>query len=303
MTLHQLKVFVAVAKLGSFTQASETLHISQPSLSSLVSGLARELGAKLFERLGNKMHLTTAGERVLVRAEEILAKADGIKEEIGELTGLKKGRIRVGGSGLSGASFLTVAVQAFRKNNPEIDVFLKIEGSGVLEKQLLEGELDLAMLGRQPQSSLLAREPYHEEEVVAIAPPSHPLAKRRSVPLELLAQELFVMNNKGSVIRDTVERTFAERGLSLKIALEVNILFGGRDAIRAAVANGLGIAFVTHCHARADIKAGRLKVVKVADLKLRRTLYMATHKNRQKSPLVQVLRDFLWTFKKAEGAF
>ncbi|MGH7831637.1 MAG: LysR substrate-binding domain-containing protein, partial [Candidatus Binatia bacterium] len=146
-------------------------------------------------------------------------------------------------------------------------------------------------------------EPYHKEEVVVIAPPTHPLTKKGVVPLELLAEELFVMNNKESVIRDMVERTFAERGLSLKIALEINIRFGGRSAIRNAVANGLGIAFVTHCHAKADIEVGRLKILKVADLNLKRTLYTTMHKTRRRSPLVQMFRDFLSHLKEGEMQF
>lgn len=295
MTLHQLKVFVAVAKLGSFTQASHTLHISQPSLSSVVSGLARELGAKLFERLGNKMHLTAVGERVLRSAEEALSKVEGIKGEIDDVQGLKKGTIRVGGSSLAGATFLPEAVQKFRNKHPGADVILKIQGSGSLEKGLLEGDLDLAILGWAPRSPLIAAEPYRQEQVVVIASPNHLLTKKRSVSLELLAKEPLITYSKGSLLRAMVEQSFLQNGLPFLPRLEFDVNFGCRDAIKRAVAKGLGIGFHSRCHVASDIEAGRLKPINVPQLQLKRTAYIAYHRRRHHSSFAQAfvaaLRD------------
>ena len=114
MTLHQLKVFVTVAKLKSFTQAGEKLHIRQPSISGIVFALARELG-------------------------------------------LKRARLFLGGTSLAAASFLPVAMQAFKKDHPHIDFILKIDGTNALEKKLLDGDLDIAILGQDPRSNLLTK--------------------------------------------------------------------------------------------------------------------------------------------------
>ena len=295
MTLHQLKVFIKVAEMQSFTEAGKALHLSQPSASALVQDLVRELKCKLFERRGIKISLTQEGTVLLRRARKALAILEGAGDEIDEIRGLKKGKIRVGGSTLAACSFLPVAVQAFKKRHSGINVILKIHGSDGLERKLLEGELDLAVLGRAPQSSKLVGEPFRDDEVVVIAPPKHPLTKRRSVSLKLLSKEPFITPEKDSLTRGMVERSFFEKGLPFVPVLEVGAEFGARDAIRSAVANGLGIGFFAKSHALADISAGRLKVLKVPELNLKRTLYIAVHKTRQNSPLILTFTDFLKT--------
>lgn len=298
MTLHQLKMFTTVAKLGSFTQAAENLHVRQPSASLLIKGLERELGVQLFEKLGNKVRLTLAGERVLQDAEEILAKLEGLKHNVDEIRGLKQGEIKVGGTTTAAVSFLPLAIQRFKKEYPQVEVSLKIHRTSVLEKNLVDGELDLAILGRVPHSPLLVSEPYHEEKIVVIAPPKHPLVKRGSVPFELLAKESFIANERGTPIRDMVEQTFRERGLPFSVFLEVNVESGSRDAIKSAVASGLGISAIFRCHVISDLKAGRLKVLKIPELNLRRIFYIAAHKNRHNTSLVQVFIRFLKAKKK-----
>ena len=155
MTIKQLKVFIRVAKLKSFTQTSKSLNISQPSVTIMVQHLQRELGTKLFDRLGNKIQLTRAGEEVVGRAEEILARLAGLKERVDEITGARKGKLIISGSLLPGYSFLPLAVHKFSRQHPGIDVSLKVEGSSFIEKTLLEGEIDIAIVSRVPQFSLL----------------------------------------------------------------------------------------------------------------------------------------------------
>jgi len=297
MTLHQLKVFATVAKLRNFTQAAENLHVSQPSVTLVIQGLGRELEIKLFERLGNKVRLTTAGERLLHHAEEILTKVDGIKEEIDEIRGLKKGKLSVGGSALAAACFLPGAVQNFKKEHPGVEVILRVDRSRNLERKLLEGELDVAILGRAPCSVLLLGEAYREEELVVIAPPQHPLSKRRSVPLELVAKEPFIAQQRLDRIRDIIQLAFAERGLPFEPVLEVDAQLGSWDAIKSAVISGIGAGFIPRCHIVSEVKAGRLKVLKVPELKLKMTMYIAVHKNREGFSLNRAFIEFLRRYK------
>lgn len=297
MTLHQLKVFVTVVKLSSFTEAAKALHTSQPSVSSLVQDLQEELGVKLFERLGNRRQLTEAGKRLLQRAEDALKIIEGIREEIDELKGLKKGHITIGASFATAATFLPQVVQAFRKEYPSVEVDLKIQRSVALEKNLLDGDIHLALMGRPPQSPILLAEPYFDDEVVFIASPNHSLAKKRLVSLELLSKETFIVNEKGTPIRDMIEQAFAKRGLPLRVGLEIDVQLGSRDAIKNAVAAGLGVSSSFECHVASDIKAGRLKVLKVPELKLKRTGYIVIHKNRQDFAPAQEFINLLRRYK------
>jgi DNA-binding transcriptional LysR family regulator len=174
-----------------------------------------------------------------------------------------------------------------------IEVVLKIERSDILERQLLEGELDAAMIGRHPRSPLLKAQRYFEDEVVVIAPPNHPLVKRRFVPLKLIAREPLIANEKGkSYVRDLLEKRSAEIGLSFAPALEVTDHMSG-EAIKSAVASGLGIGFSTKCHVLSDIEAGKLEALKAPELKLKRTMYLVVHRSRQSSLLVRTFISFL----------
>ena len=293
MTLHQLRVFVKVAEMQSFTEAARSLRLSQPSASALVQGLVGELRCKLFERRGAKTFLTQEGMVLLRHAKKALATIDATRDEIEEISGQRKGKIRVGGSALAAAWFLPVAVQRFKRKHAGVDLTLTIDRSSELQKKLLQGDLDVAILGRAPRFSQITAEPFRDVEVVAIASPKHPLAKRRSVSLELLAKEPLIAYGKGSTIRDLTEKGFAEKGFPFTPFLEVNFERSNRDAIKSVVVNGLGIGFTSKFYVASDIKAGRLRVLRVPDLHLKRTLYIAVHRSRQRSPLVQTFIDFL----------
>ncbi|HEY3302954.1 MAG TPA: LysR family transcriptional regulator [Candidatus Binatia bacterium] len=293
MTLWQLKVFSTVAKTGSFTKAAKALQITQPSTTTLVQSLSRELGVKLFEKLGIKIHVTSAGEEALRYAHQILGKEDEFRRSMEEFNVLKKGTLRIGGSVVAGASFLPAAIQQFKEEHPDFEVALKIERSDDLEKMLLEGELDVAIMGFAPRSRLVAGKALREEEVVVICPPNHPFTTKRAVPLKLLAAERLISAEKGILLRDLVEQKFIERGLSFVPSLQVNLDIGSRDVVRNAVASGLGIGFLSKCLVVNDVAAGRIKILNVPELKLKRIMYLAVHKNRQHSALMKSFTDHL----------
>jgi LysR family transcriptional regulator, low CO2-responsive transcriptional regulator len=293
MTLHQLRVFLKVAEVQSFTEAAKALGLTQPSVSSLIQGLVDELGYELFERHGIKISLTPEGNVFVRRTRDALAIIDGTKDEIEELHGLKKGKVIVGGSPIPAASFLPVAVQKFKKEHPGIQVVLKIQSNNNLERQLLDREVDVALVSWPPRSPQLRSETYLEEQIVAIAPPNHPLAKKRGVTLRMLGKEPLVASDSGIGTRDMVEQRFARKGVPFVPTIQISAQIGARDAIRNAVASGLGIGFIAHCHVTADIDAGRVKILNVPELNLKRVIYIVTHKNRPVAPLVQAFRTFL----------
>jgi DNA-binding transcriptional LysR family regulator len=195
---------------------------------------------------------------------------------------------------LPGATLLPSAVQAFKNSHPSIEIKLMIQPSVVLEEKLLSGELDLGLLGLMPKSSLLIVKRHGEEEIAAVASPSHPLARRKAVPVRLLAQQAIVSDEKGGHVREMVEKIFARKGLPFTPALEINASFGGKDALKTAVANGLGIPFIAKHHIDLDVKVGRLKILKTPDLKVKRVMYLVTHKARR-NPLAEVFAHFLRT--------
>jgi len=189
------------------------------------------------------------------------------------------------------------AVQTFKQKFSEIDLYFKIDRSHALEKDLLEGLIDLAILSRSPESPHLFGKPYLDEPSVFIAAAKHPLAKRRIVPLELLAKEPFIVPLNSST-RRLIERAYGEKSLTFKVALEVNVFYGSRDPIKDLIANGDGIGYSLVCQAKSFLNAGRLKILNVPELKLKRTIYITVHKNRKNSALVEAFINFLEDYKR-----
>lgn len=298
MTLHQLKVFMTVAKIKSFTHAAENLGVRQPSVSLVIKDLEDDLEVRLFEKLGHKINLTAAGELLVQDAEAILSKVAGLRERMDELKGLKKGKLSIGGSPSSAASFLPFVVDSFKKQFSWVDTTLRIDRTANLEKRLLDGDLDVAILGRTPKSPLLVAELYQQDDIVVIAAPDHPLAKKSSVPLMRIAREPIIAEEKGSMVRDQLEERFARLGIPLTPKMELSPEIGARDAMKNAVAGGLGVGFITRCHIKAEVEAGRVKIVKVPDLKLKRSNYLVVHKSRQATPMVQA---FVKILKREKG--
>ncbi|HEY3305179.1 MAG TPA: substrate-binding domain-containing protein [Candidatus Binatia bacterium] len=232
---------------------------------------------------------------LLRRAQEALAIIEGTKDEIDEIQGLRKEKLNVGGSGLA-ASFLPAAIQTFKRAHPEIEVTLTIDRSRNLENGLLEGDLDIGVLSHV-HSPLLAHTLYGEDDLIVIASPNHPLTKKHSVPLELLAREPSVMFERGGLMYDMIQRRFAESRISFNPTLEVKTRSIARDAIKSAVSNGIGIGFIAKRHVEADIKAGRLKRLKVPEFNLKRQMYVVTHKKRNSGTPVKEFKDFLLQYK------
>ncbi|HEX9444694.1 MAG TPA: LysR family transcriptional regulator [Candidatus Binatia bacterium] len=297
MTLHQLRVFAKVAELQSFTAAARALALTQPSVSSLIQGLVDELGHELFERRGIKIALTPEGTVFYRRTKEALGIIDGADDEIAELRGLRKGRLSVGGSAIAGASFLPGAIQAFKQNYPGIEVVLAIHRSDALEKKLIEGEFDVAVLGWEPRAPVLRGTLFGYEEIVVIAPANHPLNKQSSVGLKVLSKEPLIIQQKGNLVRDMVEERFSAKRLPFVPVLEVDVQVGGWETIKTAVASGLGIGFFSKCHVEWDVKAGRVKLLRVPELALKRPIYIALHKDRRESALVRTFANFLKAYK------
>jgi len=293
MTLWQLKTFATVAREGSFTRAGKALNISQPSVSSLVISLQKELGVKLFDKLGMKPRLTEAGRRLLRLAEHTLATVDRIPEEMNDVKGFKTGRISIGGCSLAAAYGLPSTVQRFKKEYPGVEIDLTIDESGALEKLLLEGEMDLAVLSWPSRSRLLTTELWREEDIIVVASPEHPLTSKRTVSLKLLSKEPLIVNLESRFVREIIEKQFAAKGMVFHPSVEVKTASRPRDAIKTSILSNLGIGFLAKSHIVGDLQAGRLKTLRIPELKLTRFMYITVHKNRKDRPLTQTFISLL----------
>lgn len=245
MNLEQLRGFVEVARLGHFTRASEYLHLAQPSLSRQISTLERELGAELFHRARGHIALTSAGETLLPRAQRMLAEADAIREEMGELAGIRRGRVRLGAPPTLCMSLVAEALAAFHVAHPGIELQLAEAGSRALVEQVAIGAVDMALItesaGPPPAGVSLTRMPLLTEELVVVSSAAQPpLSTASAIGLDALATLPLITFDETYELRATTDAAFRSEGLE-----PVPVLAGAEmDAVLRFVERGLGVAVV-----------------------------------------------------------
>ncbi|HTN55322.1 MAG TPA: LysR family transcriptional regulator [Microbacterium sp.] len=245
MNLEQLRGFVEVAREGHFTRASEALHLAQPSLSRQISTLERELGARLLERARGHISLTPAGEALLPRAQRILAEVQAIGEEMDELAGLHRGRVRLGAPPTLCVSLVAEAISTFHRAHPGVDLHLAEGGSRALVDQLAVGDLDIALItssdARPPHGVTLSRVALLEEELVVVTSSADPLVSPgASIGMAELAGLPLIALDRSYDLRATTDTAFRAAGLAPNPVLEGPEM----DTVLRFVERGLGVAVV-----------------------------------------------------------
>lgn len=297
MDLTWLETFLQVAKHGSFTRASEDLHLTQPGVSRQVQKLERELGVLLFERREGAVHLTAAGERLRTYAEDVLERRRRLLVELqGETTTLS-GELRIAASTTPGEFLVPGLVARFTEQYPEVRPQVFITDSSMVVEELVARRWDVGFVGAKLTRRGLRYYPVGEDEVVLATPPDHPFAARSEVALPELEGQPFVEREGGSGTLRTVHQALAERGLSLPPHRTVMVL-GTTQAVVSAVENGYGIGWVSSL-ALEHRGPGRVAVVRLAGVSLRRVLYLI-HETRR--PLPPVAAAFVnWARKQGRA--
>jgi len=288
VTIRQLQIFSTAAAHLSFARTSEQLHLTQAAVSLQVKQLEGLVGLELFERRGRKVHLTEAGEHLARYARVVLDALRDADAAISALKGLRGGRIAVGA--VSTAKYFAPAMIArFRQRYPDVRVVLSVNNREVIVRELERNEIDLAIMGTPPQRFETVAVPFADHPLVVIAPPSHPLARERAIPLEALAGERFLVREQGSGTRSSMERFFGERGFAPKIDSVMN----SNETIKQAVMAGIGLAFISRHTIGLELATGHLRVLDVQGLPLMRRWYVVQRAGRFVSPATAAFVRFV----------
>ena len=291
-TLRQFEVFLAVAKAGSFRGAAEAMHLSQPALSQHVAEMERELGTRLFDRLGRKVALTEAGRVLEEHAHRLFASLASAREAVADLSGLKRGSLVLGASTTPGIYVLPGMIAAFQGKYPGVALSLRIANSALIEEQIRGNELDLGVVGGHPlrlgeecvAAGLL-------DELVLIVPPSHAWARRREIQPSLLEGERLLVREEGSATRQVTERALQRAGGHIKASMEL----GHTEAIKQAVIAGLGIAFVSIHAIRGELAVSRLRAIRLKGLRIQRHFHIIHNEARTLSTSARAFIELLKT--------
>ncbi|MFQ5802822.1 MAG: LysR family transcriptional regulator [Candidatus Methylomirabilales bacterium] len=295
MTVHQLRIFLTVARHRSYSRAAEDLYLSQPAVSIQIRELEQAIGAPLFERAGRNILLTEAGEALLPYAQRVHQVLDDARMVMEELQGLKRGRITLAAVSTAGAYVLPPILGLFREAHPGIVITLEVTNRSTLRHRLLQNEVDLVLMGRPPDGIPHVAEPFLPEELVVIAAPSHPLTRGRRIPVARLAREVFIQREVGSGTRLAVEEFFRQRNADIQSSFEL----GDNSAVKEGVAAGLGVAVLHRRAVQLDVTLKRLVILDVQGFPLKRQWHVVHRKEKQLSQATLAFKVFLLTSAEA----
>jgi DNA-binding transcriptional LysR family regulator len=297
LSLRQLQVIRTVADLGSMAEAARALHMTGPAVTQQIQQLERTLGAPVFDRLGRRLRLTVVGERVAAAAGDVQARLGLLYKEMDALRKRDDGTLHLGILG-TGTHILPPLLAEFRRRTPGIAVQMMVLPREELVRHLLEGDVDLALMGRGavPDAAAagaggapLAMEPFATNPHVIIAWPGHPLADARGIaPIEL-RHEAIVQREPGSGTRAMLDAFLAMH----RIAPRERITVSGNEMAKHAVMSQLGISLTSMHTLFLELKTGALVRLHVDHTPIERTWYVVYHPDRWLPPAAAAFRDYL----------
>ncbi|MCS6970077.1 MAG: LysR family transcriptional regulator [Planctomycetes bacterium] len=289
-----LITLVTIARVGSFTKAAQELDVTQSALSRHIMTLQRQLGIKLFERVGRHARLTPAGAELCARAQPILDELARTTEALTAASGAVGGRVRLGASESVAVNSLPAILRSYLQHHGRVQVRLTCRTSEQLPELVREGSIDVAVCPLdsppKPEEGLAALRLW-EEEIVLVLPISHP---GRSRSLASYLNEDFIMVLRGTETRRTIERALAEQGHQLRVVLEHE----STEVIKAMVMAGLGLSLLPEPNVRREARRGELAVLPLSDLRVTRTIYAIHDARRQLWPAEQALLEALQRYRR-----
>ncbi|MDT5122227.1 MAG: hypothetical protein QOC96_1709 [Acidobacteriota bacterium] len=275
MELTQLEFFITVVEEGSFSKAATRVFRTQPAVSIAIRRLEEEVGAPLFERSQKTPTLTEVGEMVYDYAKRMLALRDQARETVAELRELKRGRVRIGANESTSLYLLPHLILQYREQHPNVKVEIYRHVSERLPREVLDRNVDFALLAFEPEDSGLESFPILRDELVLIMHPEHELAQRDSVTIKELGKESFLAHNVKTASRFKVIEVFAQHHTPLNITLELATV----ETIKRFVQLKIGLAFAPRMCVSEELERGTLATIRVSGLTYHRTLW-ATHRRQ-----------------------
>ena len=292
MDLWQLKVFCKVIELKSFSKAGETVHLSQPTVSSHIKDLENHFGTQLVDRLARTTLPTKAGELLYDYARRLLALRDETESALAEFLGKIRGRLVLGGSTIPGAYLLPRFIGQFSVRYPEVRIALIVGDTTEMISKLISGQIEMAVVGARSDDVQLIQKRLLKDEMRVVVPSDHPWARRTQISLPDLKTAPFIIREPGSGTLKSLEQRLHKQKCSIN-DFHVTAEMGSTEAVRQGIKNKVGISILSAIAVADDERSGALKTLAVKGLDLTRSFYLTTHKHRSPSPLCRAFVEFL----------
>jgi len=288
VTFRQLQIFEAVVRLGSFTRAAESLHLTQPTVSMQVKKLSESLGAQLLEQGGEHIQPTCVGRTVYTTSQTVLREMLDLGGSISELDGRIRGELHIAVI-TSAKYFIPRLLASFIEQHPDVKPRLTVANRETVLNRYKFSEDDLFIMGQVPNSLAAKSYPVLDHELVVVASPDHPLSGKKNIPIKQIINEHFLMREMGSGTRQAVEQLFAEHDLSIEPHMEL----GSSEAIKQAVMAKLGISVLSRQNIRLELAGNHIVVLDIEGFPLKRKWYAVHLKEKKLSLLSRKFLEFL----------
>lgn len=287
-TLHQLKVFEATARHGSFTRAAEELYLTQPTVSMQVKQLTKSIGLPLFEQVGKRLYLTDAGRELFSTCKEIFGQLEQLEMTIADLKGMKQGRLRLAVI-TTAKYFLPRLLGPFCQKYPGVDVSLTVTNHERVIDRLANNQDDLYVMSQLPENLDIKAHPFLDNPLVPVAPVNHPLVKEKNISLARLCEETFIMREPGSGTRRAFQKMLDAHDLDVKVRLEL----GSNEAIKQAIAGGLGLSVLSRHTLTPEAANNDVAVLDVEGFPIQRQWYVVHLAGKQISVVANTFFEYL----------
>lgn len=287
MDIPALEAFLAAAETGSFSGAAGRVYLTQPAISKRIAALERELGARLFDRFGRRVHLTEAGRVLQTHARTVLNELADAHRSLTNIAGTVGGQLALATSHHVGLHRIPAALKHFQARYPQVRLDLRFMDSEAACSAVIQGALELAVVtlppGRPPQ---LKRERVWDDPLDIVVAIAHPLAARRDVSTKQLLEHPAILPGAGTYTREIILRAFGNLGAKIHVGMTTNYF----EVLKMLASIGLGWSALP----RTMIDAG-LKVVQIKNVRIARELGIVTHATRTLSnageAMVRIIRE------------
>lgn len=288
LTLRQLQVFEMTARHLSHSHAAKELFLSQPAVSMQLKQLEQNIGLPLFEQSGKQLHLTEAGRELLHYSRTILQQVQEMNAVFAEMKGLEHGHLNI--AVVSTANyFMPQLLAKFIRLHPKINVSLSVANRDAVIGQLSDNIADLAIMGQPPDGVDMVSQSFMENPLVVIAAPDHALAHQKKIQPRQLADETFLLREKGSGTRGVVERFFASHKLPLPAHMEMDT----NEAIKQSVSAHIGIGIISQHGIELELETKRLCILDVVGFPIVRDWHLVHRKEKRLSTAANAFQQFL----------
>jgi DNA-binding transcriptional LysR family regulator len=302
MSLMELEIFCSVFKERSFSRAAEALGLAQPTVSIRIKDFEEEIGTPLFNRLGREIEPTTAGRFLYEQALPLLAQRRKLSESMTSFLNRVEGPLNVGTSSAAGEHLLPGIMMSFQDEHPGVHVKLRFFSDSMKTlEELRSGEIDIGLILAAKDRDDLVTEPFGEDELVLVTPSAAKWKRRSTIALSELKELPLIILDKGSATRASLEQALAATKTRLT-DLNVVAELGRTGAIKEAVKQGYGVAFISKRAATAELEAGTLRAATVPELEtIKLSFNIVYDRRRELSPTARAFLTHLSRFNPLTG--